>query len=84
MQEDSKRKEPTLAKKLAEECGGKYTLQQTEDQMAQMDLVIGNGAVWNGCGFRAIWRRSRESKSMPFAAASISKCPKLLFAGEVR
>ncbi|WP_321851047.1 hypothetical protein [Burkholderia diffusa] len=48
MHEDSKAKEQTLAKKLAAESDGKYTVQQIQDQMAQMDLVMSDGGVLPG------------------------------------
>ncbi|MGX7001399.1 hemagglutinin repeat-containing protein [Caballeronia sp. KNU42] len=40
LHEDSKAKEQTLAKKLADESGGKYTPEQIKDQMAQMNLTV--------------------------------------------
>jgi filamentous hemagglutinin len=45
--EDSKAKEQTLAKKLADESGGKYTEQDIENQMARMDLTV-NGQTESG------------------------------------
>ncbi|WP_198342621.1 hypothetical protein [Burkholderia ubonensis] len=48
LHEDSKAKEQTLAKKLAAESDGKYTVQQIVDQMAQMDLVMSDGGVLPG------------------------------------
>ncbi|WP_413227419.1 hemagglutinin repeat-containing protein [Burkholderia sp. AU39826] len=48
LHEDSKAKEQTLAKKLAAESGGKYTEQQIQEQMAQMDLVMSDGGVLPG------------------------------------
>nr|WP_258179026.1 hemagglutinin repeat-containing protein [Burkholderia multivorans] len=45
LHEDNKAKEQTLAKKLASESDGKYTVQQIQDQMAQMDLVMSDGGV---------------------------------------
>lgn len=48
LHEDSKAKELTLAKKLASESDGKYTVQQIQDQMAQMDLVMSDGGVLPG------------------------------------
>ncbi|WP_260858626.1 hypothetical protein [Paraburkholderia sp. BCC1885] len=40
LHEDSKAQEQTLAKKLADESGGKYTEQDIENQMARMDLTV--------------------------------------------
>ncbi|WP_423191413.1 hemagglutinin repeat-containing protein [Burkholderia multivorans] len=48
LHEDNKAKEQTLAKKLASESDGKYTVQQIQDQMAQMDLVMSDGGVLPG------------------------------------
>ncbi|NHH79148.1 tRNA nuclease CdiA-2 [Burkholderia gladioli] len=48
LHEDSKAKELTLAKKLATESGGKYTVEQIVDQMAQMNLVTSNGGMLPG------------------------------------
>lgn len=48
LHEDGKAKEQTLAKKLAAESDGKYTVQQIQDQMAQMDLVMSDGGVLPG------------------------------------
>jgi filamentous hemagglutinin len=48
LHEDSKAKEQTLAKRLASESGGKYTVQQIQDQMGQMDLVMSDGGVLPG------------------------------------
>ncbi|KVD00778.1 hypothetical protein WJ47_00545 [Burkholderia ubonensis] len=48
LHEDSKAKEQTLAKKLAAESDGKYTVQQIQEQMAQMDLVMSDGGVLPG------------------------------------
>lgn len=48
LHEDGRAKEQTLAKKLAAESDGKYTVQQIQDQMAQMDLVMSDGGVWPG------------------------------------
>ncbi|EGD05528.1 hypothetical protein B1M_05966, partial [Burkholderia sp. TJI49] len=48
LHEDGKAKEQTLAKKLAAESAGKYTMQQIQDQMAQMDLVMSDGGVLPG------------------------------------
>ncbi|WP_174769909.1 hypothetical protein [Paraburkholderia hayleyella] len=45
--EDRKAKEQTLAKKLANESGGKYTEQDIENQMARMDLTV-NGQTEPG------------------------------------
>ncbi|MDR5777538.1 hemagglutinin repeat-containing protein [Caballeronia sp. LZ002] len=47
LHQDSTAKEKTLAKKLADESGGKYTEQQIEDQMAQMNLKV-NGLTESG------------------------------------
>jgi filamentous hemagglutinin len=47
LHEDSKAKEQTLAKKLADESAGKYTPAQIEDQMAQMNLTA-NGQTESG------------------------------------
>ncbi|AOI61455.1 hypothetical protein WI26_27505 [Burkholderia diffusa] len=48
LHEDSKAKELTLAKKLATESGGKYTVEQIVDQMAQMNLVTSDGGMLPG------------------------------------
>ncbi|MCF7694935.1 hypothetical protein KPG66_01985, partial [Mycetohabitans sp. B2] len=48
LHEDTKAKEQTLAKKLAAESGGKYTVQQIEDQMAQMNLMTSDGGMLPG------------------------------------
>ncbi|MBY4696516.1 hypothetical protein K6W21_20820 [Burkholderia latens] len=48
LHEDGKAKEQTLAKKLAAESDGKYTMQQIQEQMAQMDLVMSDGGVLPG------------------------------------
>jgi filamentous hemagglutinin len=45
LHEDSKAKDQTLAKKLVAESAGKYTEQQIQEQMAQMDLVMSDGGV---------------------------------------
>ncbi|WP_217352305.1 hypothetical protein [Paraburkholderia bonniea] len=47
LHEDRKAKEQTLAKKLANESGGKYTEQDIENQMARMDLTV-NGQTEPG------------------------------------
>ncbi|VVD28098.1 two-partner secretion domain-containing protein [Paraburkholderia dioscoreae] len=47
LHEDSKAKEQTLAKKLADESGGKYSEQDVENQMARMDLTV-NGQTESG------------------------------------
>ncbi|WJF90294.1 hemolysin [Paraburkholderia bonniea] len=40
LHEDSKAKEQTLARKLAEGSGGKYSVQDIENQMARMNLTV--------------------------------------------
>jgi filamentous hemagglutinin len=47
LHEDSKAKEQSLAKQLADGSGGKYTPEQIEDQMAQMNLTV-NGQTESG------------------------------------
>ncbi|WP_375541702.1 hemagglutinin repeat-containing protein [Paraburkholderia sp. CNPSo 3281] len=47
LHEDSNAKEQTLAKKLADESGGRYTEQDIENQMARMDLTV-NGQTESG------------------------------------
>ncbi|KVL38791.1 hypothetical protein WT12_12130 [Burkholderia territorii] len=37
------------SQKLAAESDGKYTVQQIQDQMAQMDLVMSDGGVAGQC-----------------------------------
>ncbi|MEX3949954.1 hypothetical protein AB4Y40_19645 [Paraburkholderia sp. EG287B] len=47
LHEDGKAQEKTLAKKLADESGGKYTEQDVENQMAMMNLTV-NGQTESG------------------------------------